>query len=497
MAFRLIKARRKHIRKQKSENGEEILHRIEEYLSQDIIIPAQILYSFWQDQQNAITYKEIRELIKDDLVTAQTLEQWRQDYSHLVSNSLKNMWTDAVEAGAHGQPLMDAVFNDGFRFEVNNPWVMDWIRNRGAQLVTNSTEAQRSAIAYLTSEKMQEQYTVDELAVRIRPCIGLTEQQVRANTNYYNNIVNTLTRDHPKMSQETIRRRAQEAAQKYAEKQHRYRAMTIAQTESAFAYNRGADEGIRQAQEQGLIGVVRKIWTTSGDAAVCDKCAALDGVEVGMDEVFNTGSRSLFDGQNLLPPAHPRCACAVQYVETGEPYVQTQEYMYNVNELENSLSSFEENDIILTDEERYALNQYMSFESYNLNEKLRYSQALTENEQIMCTNLDSALQKMSKYQGNVTRSVEFGDKKQAEKYVKQYEIDTKISFKEFISTTCSEGLYNPDGEVQIFIRNSRNGRDISMFNQGEKEVLYERNSSFKVIKKEMYEGKYYILLEEC
>ena len=299
------------------------------------------------------------------------------------------------------------------------------------------------------------------------------------------------------MSQETIRRRAQEAAQKYAEKQHRYRAMTIAQTESAFAYNRGADEGIRQAQEQGLIGVVRKIWTTSGDAAVCDKCAALDGVEVGMDEVFNTGSRSLFDGQNLLPPAHPRCACAVQYVETGEPYVQTQEYMYNVNELENSLSSFEENDIILTDEERYALNQYMSFESYNLNEKLRYSQALTENEQIMCTNLDSALQKMSKYQGNVTRSVEFGDKKQAEKYVKQYEIDTKISFKEFISTTCSEGLYNPDGEVQIFIRNSRNGRDISMFNQGEKEVLYERNSSFKVIKKEMYEGKYYILLEEC
>ena len=101
--------------------------------------------------------------------------------------------------------------------------------------------------------------------------------------------------------------------------QHRQRAMTIAQTESAFAYNHGADEGVRQAQEENLLGVVKKRWSTAGNENVCDICRALEGVEIDMDKEFDFKGRVLFAGQKRMPPAHPRCACAIEYIEVEPP----------------------------------------------------------------------------------------------------------------------------------------------------------------------------------
>lgn len=121
------------------------------------------------------------------------------------------------------------------------------------------------------------------------------------------------------MKPESIRKKALDATQKYAERKHRQRAMTIAQTEGAFAYNRGADEGIRQAQAKGYLGVMKKRWSTSGDDAVCALCTSLEGVEINMDDEFNIKGRSLFEGHHMLPPAHPRCACAVEYIEAETP----------------------------------------------------------------------------------------------------------------------------------------------------------------------------------
>ena len=38
-----------------------------------------------------------------------------------------------------------------------------------------------------------------------------------------------------------------------------------------------------------------------------------------MDESFEFGGRVLFQGHKMLPPAHPRCACAVEYIEVEPP----------------------------------------------------------------------------------------------------------------------------------------------------------------------------------
>lgn len=312
MALHFTPAKPDIFRKARTKNSKEVLHRLQSYLEDNCGRFVVILCSFWKDQQDAVTYQELRQAVADGEITLEMLQLWMQDYSILVAGQLAGMWKDAMAAGPEGQPLLDGT---GFKFNLQEPGIMEWIKERGAEFVTSSTQEQKDAIAALLSKKMRDGHTVDELARLIRPCIGLTAGDAKAAARFYDSIVENMKKEHPRMKPESIKRKALDATQKYAEKKHRYRAFTIAQTECAFAYNRGADEGVRQAQEQDLLGPVKKRWCTSGDDAVCTLCNSLDGTELDMDENFNIGGKILFKGQHLLPPAHPRCACAVQYIE--------------------------------------------------------------------------------------------------------------------------------------------------------------------------------------
>ena len=316
MGFRMIAPKR--LRKAKTKNSKEILNRLEEYLKSVTVTGefVKVLCGFWEDQQNAITYQELRQIVQDGSVEQETLQLWAQDYSILVANQLNGMWMDAVIAGSKGQPILD---NLTFEFNSQSSGILNWIKERGAEFVTASSQEQKNAIAALLTKKMKDGHTVDELSRLIRPCIGLTESDAKAAVRFYDNIVANLRKDHPRMKLENIRRKALDAAQKYAERKHRARAMTIAQTESAFAYNRGTDEGLRQAQAAGYLGTMRKRWCTSGDDAVCGLCKSFEGVEINMDAEFEIKGKVLFPGHHLMPPAHPRCACAVEYIEVGPP----------------------------------------------------------------------------------------------------------------------------------------------------------------------------------
>lgn len=154
---------------------------------------------------------------------------------------------------------------------------------------------------------------------------------------------------------------------------------------------------------------------------------------------------------------------------------------------------------ILNNEERQALNQYVSSTGYRINEAIR-SGNLSKSEEILKQNLDSALKKMPKYDGNLIRTLDFSDfanaDEQTELYAAQYTPDDKIKLEEYISTSTEVG-YHSNPQVIIYIQNSRNGHDISSIWNAENEVLYERNTVFKVLKKVKMEGRYYILLEEA
>lgn len=306
----------KKIKKRKTPGAEEVLEKLESYLNGNSDVPIEILCGFWEDQQEAITYQELREAVKAGYMNETIFQEWSKDYSVLVSEKLQPIWKEAMQAGTMGPPVLKGI---SYEFNLNASGVVEWIHRRGAEFVTAGTMEQREAIQCLLAKKVVERHTVDELSRLIRPCIGLTKAQAKANLRYYESIVADMQKEHPRMKKENIQKKAREAAAKYAEKQHRQHAMTVAQTEMAFAYNQGADEGIRQAQSENLLGVMQKRWSTSGDDAVCDICAALEGVEVGMEEEFDYKGRSLFYGHHMLPPAHPRCACAIEYIEISPP----------------------------------------------------------------------------------------------------------------------------------------------------------------------------------
>lgn len=302
----------KRVKKIKTKRAEEILARLQSYLDNNTDEPVRMLCGFWQDQQDAITYQELREAVKEGAMSEEIFRLWAQDYSVLVASKMRNIWEGAIQGGSMSQPVMNGL---AFEFNTQTPGIMNWISERGAEFVTSSTMEQKEAIKALLAQKVIEGHTVDELSRLIRPCIGLREDQVKANLRYYDKIVSTMKKDHPRMKPENVRKKALDAATKYAERQHRQRAFDIAQTEMAFAYNKGADEGVRQAQSQGLLGTMIKHWCTSGDDNVCDVCSGLEGAEISMDEDFDFKGRVLYSGQKMLPPAHPRCACAVEYIE--------------------------------------------------------------------------------------------------------------------------------------------------------------------------------------
>ena len=322
MSWCFTKARR-ITKRRHSEEAQSILDRLAAYLHDNESEPVELLCGFWKDQQDAITYQELRTLVLEGYVDEVTARLWQQDYSDLVKRRMPQIWGGAMIAGSQSQPFLSSLSD--FSFNMQTPGVIRWIQSRGAAMVTVSTQRQKDAIALLLEDKMRNSHTVDELARLIRPCVGLYRQQAAAVSNYYDHMVKNLTEQHPRTRPERIQLKALDKATKYAERLHRQRAMMIAQTEMAFAYNYGADEGIRQAQADFLIGRCEKVWCTSGDDQVCDECKALDGKRIAMEDLFFSDNRVVYDESGLYPPLHPRCACAVQYVEIEPPPFQINE----------------------------------------------------------------------------------------------------------------------------------------------------------------------------
>lgn len=304
---------RLHIGKarKKSTAGQKVLDKLNDFLDSASDEAVEILVGFWSDQQQAITYKELIDAINNGYLDYATIQAWQNDYANFVTEKLLPIWIKSMEA-ANAERMKQ---HSDFIYDPMGVGTRDWIYQHGGQWISTMSDAQKEAISALLQQSATGIYTVDELSRVIRPLIGLNKPQAMANLNYYNHVKESLLQFNPNMKVSDAKKAAQDAALKYAARQHRQRAYTIATTEMAFAYNKGADDGIRQAQEQGFMGKVKKVWSTAGDERVCLICGALDGKEVDMDDDFDFKGSSLYDGQKKVPPAHPRCRCALLYEE--------------------------------------------------------------------------------------------------------------------------------------------------------------------------------------
>jgi SPP1 gp7 family putative phage head morphogenesis protein len=245
------------------------------------------------------------------------------------------------------------------------------------------------------------------------------------------------------------------------------------------------------------------------DAKTSEICMDMDG-EVFDIEDMKVGATA--------PPFHPNCRTTIaQYEDTGDKAERSPgllrdpnsgemysiprdmtykewEQKYVKDAVENTADMEYNISAELTDDELYAINRYLSAESYVLNEKLRYDTSLSQRDLDLISNLDSALEKMPFYQGDISRSVHLSGS-QLDDFINSHQPGMERLYKAYTSFTFGE-TYNPEARVQIYIADSGSGRNISQHNNAENEVLYPRNTWFAVEHITEKNGCYYIRLKE-
>ena len=301
----------------KSEASQRVLDALDKYIEGNFSEPMKWIVGLWRDQATVLTYGELMSIVTDEDLPKKIFDDWFGDYSRFVAQKMTPMWQEAMIAAVKDNPLFADV---GEGFDIADYYVRDWMTTRSANLVTACLDEQRQAIRYIVSEGKANKWSTSETARYIRPTIGLTEQQAAANQKYYNTVKEQTRENHPRMTDEAVERKAREAAGRYAARQQRTRAETIARTEMATAYNEGNDQYVRQAMRRGQMPRMVKVWSTADDGHVCSACEDLEGVEVGIDDEFKVtvGKRIHREVATLLPPLHPRCKCAIMYEEAEE-----------------------------------------------------------------------------------------------------------------------------------------------------------------------------------
>lgn len=234
----------------------------------------------------------------------------------------------------------------------------------------------------------------------------------------------------------------------------RYVVERIARTESARVQHAAQ---IKSIKDNGYRYV--KWYAEPGACKYCREIADNDEEDLGIG-VFNVD-----DCPSI--PVHPNCRCSISahWVE-GHRNMQ------------------------LNDKEQAALNRYISSMAYTLNQSLRNGNA-SKQQQSEVEDLDSALAKMPLYEGEepLQRDYFFANNEQTEDFVRQMD-NGWFQDPAYISTSK---LHYGEGEeqVHVIIKNSKSGRDISEFNNNEQEVLFPRNTKFKI--EEFYVDKNGIL----
>ena len=166
-------------------------------------------------------------------------------------------------------------------------------------------------------------------------------------------------------------------------------------------------------------------------------------------------------------------------------------YQNKVNELQNQIESSK---IGLSYDEQYAINQYISSESYKINELLRNNLKLDDIQENIVKQLDKALDKCRNYNGNIVRVLDITDKKELERFIHMNVLNKPIMFNEYLSFS-SKSKYNENANVVIYTVSNK-AKDLRNFNPDESEILYPRNSRFIVENIKKIDGKYYLLWRE-
>lgn len=242
------------------------------------------------------------------------------------------------------------------------------------------------------------------------------------------------------------------------------------------------------------------------DSRTCDICKSFDGKVIKLSQ---------YEAGVTVPPFHPNCrgtTCPyyddmqgeriarnqdgeVYYIPSNMTYEEWEKTFVNGGSKDGLINSDESDIINLTDEEKWAINEYVSSGSYKINGLLRLGEELPEELLEFQKHLDSALKKMPKYEGVVYRSLTFDRHEDLVNFAHGHKVGHKVYYQAYTSTSVNTSFYHEKPDIVIKI-NSKNGRDIRRYNPKENEILYDRDMKFLIKSATFRNGIYFLEAEE-
>lgn len=372
-------------------------------------------------QGKHVTYNDFSDEVNERLRNYNTAMR----YNRL--NLLKSkIGLSMVEAGMNIDADMQAKIGKDYTDELK----------RQSGILNNSTEN----ASFWTSKDVAEQVMKQINGATFSQRIWANQDALKAqlDTVITNGI---LTGKNPRVVARQLRDKV-----KTTVKNHSYITERIARTESARVQYSAQIESIKKNGYQFVQWIA--------EPRACDECRKI----ATQDNGFGDGIYRISKVPKIPDDTHPNCRCSI-----SETWVDGQQ------------------NLALNDKEHAALNRYISSDAYKINDTLRSGHISNEDKQFV-EYLDAALAKIPIYNDDkpLQRDYFFADDEQKENFVLQMD-NGWFEDPAYISTSK---IHYGEGEEQIhvIIKNSKTGKDISEYNTNEQEVLFPRNTRFKVEK---------------
>ncbi len=271
-----------------------------------------------------------------------------------------------------------------------------------------------------------------------------------------------------------------------------YNAMRIARTEGHRIQQQSQYDAMLKAKANGAD--IIKEWNATLDARTRPDHMSLDGQIREIDQPFTLGSlKAQYPGDFGRPEQDIHCRCFVlqrarwalgekelEQLKSRAEYLELDKAKDFGEFQEKYLKALKDSGMMdLSEAEQDAISRYISSESYTLNEKLRSGETLTWQEQEWVKNLDSALDKLPSYQGTVYRSVSEMGIEDVDAFVNAIPVGETISSPAY--TSSGTEVYDASFPIQYVIQ-SKNGKDLRLYNPEEAEILFGRNTYFRITK---------------
>lgn len=228
-------------------------------------------------------------------------ELWQRIQELLEPTLREAVWAVVIGAGQLMVSRFPTSVQVQLPFDRTNPFAVDAVDSVVGDAVQDIANASQDAIQFILREGFTDGLTVDEMARRLRATIGLTDRYAQAVENYRNSL----------MDQEVSVGRANELADKYAQRLLSLRATTIARTETMRASGAGQHAAWQEAVERKLLEPerTRRMWVVTPDDRLCPLCEAVPDMNpdgVALNEPFQTPVGSL-----MYNPLHIQCRCVI------------------------------------------------------------------------------------------------------------------------------------------------------------------------------------------